>query len=174
MQTGWRSPAQAASRLAPRHSVTIQPVSTAWAVDLGSPTDGGASVLELSDAELDRIFTGIAADRPYLEYRGHDDQQPDCSPQQHRALSLSTGGGIVDGTAGQQADITVNSLALQAGAGIGSSDVLDVAVSNLAFNNSGAGNVAISNAGVLALSAVDGVPSSSNAVGVAQVVRAAR
>jgi len=47
--------------------------------------------------------------------------------------------------------------------------VLDVAVSNLAFNNSGAGNVAISNAGVLALSAVDGVPSSSNAVGVAQV-----
>ena len=37
-------------------SVTIQPVSTAWAVDLGSPTDGGASVLEVSDAELDRIF----------------------------------------------------------------------------------------------------------------------
>ena len=61
---------------------------------------------------------GDAADRQHLEYRGHDDQQPD-SPLNSSALSLSTGGGIVDGTAGQQADITVNSLALQAGAGIG-------------------------------------------------------
>ena len=153
---------------APGHSVTIRPVSTAWAVDLGSPTDGGASVLELSDAELDRIFTGTLRIGS-ISSTGDMTISSQIAPLNSSVLSLSTGGGIVDGTAGQQADITVNSLALQAGAGIGSSDVLDVAVSNLAFNNSGAGNVAISNAGVLALSAVDGVPSSSNAVGVAQV-----
>jgi Ca2+-binding RTX toxin-like protein len=36
--------------------VTIQPVTEGWNVDLGSTTDG-AFALELSDAELDRIFT---------------------------------------------------------------------------------------------------------------------
>ena len=42
---------------APGHSVTIQPASSAWAVDLGSITDTAANTLELADAELDRIFT---------------------------------------------------------------------------------------------------------------------
>ena len=150
-------------------SVTIQPVSTAWAVDLGSPTDGGASVLELSDAELDRIFTDILR-IGRISSTGNMTISSQISPNNIGTLTLSTGGGIVDGTAGQQADITVNVLALQAGAGIGHADFLDLAVTNLRFNNFGIGDVNINDTGVLALSAVDGVPSSSNAVGIAQVV----
>jgi trimeric autotransporter adhesin len=150
-------------------SVTIQPVSTAWAVDLGSPTDGGASVLELSDAELDRIFTDILR-IGRISSTGNMTISSQISPNNIGTLTLSTGGGIVDGTAGQQTDIIAGRLALQAGGGIGHADFLDVAATNLRFNNFGMGDVNISAAGVLALNAVDGVPSSSNAVGIAQVV----
>ena len=40
----------------PAGQVTLRPVSAGWAIDLGSATDV-AFALELSDAELDRIFT---------------------------------------------------------------------------------------------------------------------
>ena len=153
---------------APGHSVTIRPVSTAWAVDLGSPTDGGASVLELSDAELDRIFTGTLRIGS-ISSTGDMTMSSQISPQQLRALrsapavALSTA--LPDSRPTSPSTVSPCRQAPASAA----ADVLDVAVSNLAFNNSGAGNVAISDAGVLALSAVDGVPSSSNAVGVAQV-----
>jgi len=39
----------------PAGQVTLRPVSAGWAIDLGSATDV-AFALELSDAELDRIF----------------------------------------------------------------------------------------------------------------------
>jgi hypothetical protein len=155
--------------LAPGHSVTIQPVSSAWAVNLGSPTDGAASSLELSDAELDRIFTGTLRIGS-ISNTGDMTISSQIAPLNTSTLSLSTGGGIIDGTAGQQSDITVNSLALQAGAGIGHADFLDVAVTNLRFNNSGVGDVNINDAGSLTLAAVDGLASSSNPGGIAQVL----
>src|SRR5439155_20194572 len=40
-------------------SVTIQQVSPAWAINLGSTTDVAAATLELSDAEIDRIFAPL-------------------------------------------------------------------------------------------------------------------
>src|SRR5262249_20567336 len=52
-------------------------------------------------------------------------------------LSLVTGGGIVDGNA-IGADITVTNLALRAAGGMGAADDLNVAVSKLAFQNTGA------------------------------------
>src|SRR5262249_13748576 len=79
-------------------------------------------------------------------------------------LHLITGADVVDGTATEQTDLKVTSLAIEAVTGIGSADDLDIAVSNLAAANSGAaasGNIQISNTGALTLPAgptgVDGV-----------------
>jgi trimeric autotransporter adhesin len=152
----------------PGHSVTIQPVSAAWAVDLGSATNVAASALELWDAELDHISTGTLRIGS-TSSTGITISSQITADGHYDTLSLRTGGAIVDGTAGQQTDITVNNLALHAATGIGSSDFLDVAVSNLAFNNSGAGNVAVSNAAGLTLAAVDGLASSSDTGGGALV-----
>src|SRR5262245_45676070 len=92
---------------APGHSVTIQPASSAWAVNLGSISDAAASTLELADVELDRIFTptlrigntantGDMTISSQITADGHYD-----------TLSLRTGGAIADDTAGEQTDITV-------------------------------------------------------------------
>src|SRR5262249_23617383 len=85
-------------------------------------------------------------------------------------LSLATGGAILDGTPGEQTDITVNNMALRAATGVGSlTDGLDVAVSNLAFNNVSSGDVGVANAGPLTIGAVDGLVSSSSAGAFLQV-----
>src|SRR6185503_20239158 len=81
---------------APGHSVTIQPASSAWAVDLGSITDTAANTLELADAELDRIFTptlriGSTSNTGDITI---SDQITNTSTG---VLSLRTGGAIADG-----------------------------------------------------------------------------
>jgi Ca2+-binding RTX toxin-like protein len=154
---------------APGHSVTIQPFNPGWAVNLGSVTDLAPSTLELSDAELDRVTTPmlqIGKTAVAVLTVG----SPITSDGHYDTLSLRTGGAVVDGTAGEQTEITVHNLALQAGSGIGSADDLDVAVSNLAFNNTTSGNVAVSNATGLTIGAVDGLAASSElGAGFAQV-----
>ena len=67
----------------PGHSVTIQPVSSAWAIDLGSITDAAATTLELADAELDRIFTPTLRIGSTSEHRRHHRQRPDHARGQH-------------------------------------------------------------------------------------------
>jgi len=151
----------------PGQSVTIQPVSSTWSIKLGSPNEG---TLELSDAELDRIFAPTIRIGSTSNLGNITVSNPISPSGGTTTLSLRTGGAIIDGTAGEQTDITVANLALRAASGIGAPDALDVAVSNLAFNNSGMGSVTIRDAGSLTLGPVDGLASSSNAGGLAQVV----
>jgi trimeric autotransporter adhesin len=142
------------------HGVTIQPLSPDWAVDLGSITDAAANTLELSDAELDRIVT------PTLRI-GNTSNTGDITvsgqiTENAGLLALRTGGAIADGTAGEQTDITVTNLALRAATGIGTADDLDIAVSNLAFNNTTSGDVDVSTATGVTIRSLDGLASSSN------------
>jgi hypothetical protein len=158
------------------HGVSIQPVSSAWAVDLGSITDAAVSTLELSDAELDRIFT------PTLRI-GNTSNTGDIivsgqiTENNATLLSLRTGGAIVDGTAGEQTDITVANLALRAATGIGTAAVvgdLNIAASNLAFSNTMSGDVDVRTFAGLTIGAVDGLASSSNNGGNVQVLTSGR
>jgi trimeric autotransporter adhesin len=157
------------SDIAAAHSVTLQSASSAWAINLGSFTDTAAGTLELSDTELDRIST------PTLRIgstamTGDLTVSSQITAQNYDTLSLRTGGGIVDGIAGQANNITVDNLALHAASGIGHSDYINLAVSNLAFDNSGTRDVNLTNASGLTLAAVDGLAASSNAGGFAQVI----
>ena len=153
------------------HGVTIQPASSAWAIDLGSVTDAAASTLELSDAELDRIFThtlriGSASNTGDITVSGQ------ITENNAGLLSLGTGGAIADGTAGETADITVANLALRAASGIGTAAVagdLNIAVSNLAFSNTTSGDVYLRPAAAVTIRPVDGLASSSNNGGNVQV-----
>jgi Ca2+-binding RTX toxin-like protein len=155
--------------MAPGHNVTIQPGSTAWAVNLGSATDVAANTLELSDAELDRILTPALRIGSPSNTGDITVSSPITADGHYDTLSLRTGGSIVDGTAGEQGDITVNSLALRAATGIGSANDMDVAVSNLAFDNITSGNVVVDDAAGLTIGAVDGLVLSSNDGGVTLV-----
>ena len=88
------------------------------------------------------------------------------APAGWNKLSLQTGAAIVDGnTVG--ADLTVTGLALRAVTGIGSSDSLDTAVSNLAVSNTTGGNVAVANTArsVVTSSAIDGLTGVANSGG---------
>src|SRR5207248_7807964 len=87
------------------------------------------------------------------------------APAGYSTLSLVTAGAIVDSTLTEQTDITVASLALQAATGIGDADNLNVAVSNLAANNSTSGNLQVSNTGALTVPAtpIAGVAGVTNA-----------
>src|SRR5262249_59498083 len=76
-------------------------------------------------------------------------------------------GAIIDGTAGEQPDLIVSNLLLQAIGSIGAADDIDVQVHNLAFNNFNlfsAANPAIniSNTGALTITAVAGTTRSGN------------
>jgi Ca2+-binding RTX toxin-like protein len=141
--------------------VTIQPVSGGRLIDLGSIGDAAVNSLQLSDAELDRIFTPIL--RAGNATAGNITVSASIAAVtgSYGTLSLSTGGGILDGTGTEQADLTVNSLALRSANGIGAADDLDTAVSLLAFNNT-IGAVNIVNTGPLTIGSVDGLASSSN------------
>jgi trimeric autotransporter adhesin len=158
------------SDIAAAHSVTLQSVSSAWAINLGSTTDVAAGTLELSNAELSRISTPTLRIGSTAMTGDITVSNPISLDDDYSTLSLRTGGGIVDGTAGEQADIIVDNLALRAATGIGHSDFLNVAVSNLAFENSGTRDVNLANASGLTLAAVDGLAASSNAGGFAQVI----
>ena len=147
-------------------TATLSGFNAGTLIDLGGAD--ATNTLGLTDSELDGINAAtlrIGSTSSFVNVT----ISSQISPNNIGTLALSTGGGIVDGTAGEQADITVANLALQAASGIGHLDPLDVAVSNLAFNNSGFSNVNINNAAGLTLAAVDGLASSSNVGGAAQV-----
>jgi Ca2+-binding RTX toxin-like protein len=145
--------------------VTIQPASADWAINLGSATDSAASTLELSDAELDRIFTPILRLGSASNAGDVTVSSQITSDGHYDTLSLRTGGAILDGTAGEQTDITVANLALRAATGIAVANNFDLAVSNLAFSNTTSGTVTVLNAAPLTISAIDGLVFSSNAGG---------
>ncbi|HEX2727097.1 MAG TPA: hypothetical protein VHN20_14855, partial [Beijerinckiaceae bacterium] len=136
-------------------SVNLLPVSAAWTIDLGSAGDGAANTLELSDAELDRIFTQTLR-IGNLGNTGPINVTSQITGTTYPTLSLSTAGGVVDATGGEQTDLTVTRLAVRSGNGIGSANDLDTAVSFLAFQNTG-GAVNISNTGALTIDTVDGL-----------------
>jgi trimeric autotransporter adhesin len=153
----------------PGRGVTIQPVSADWAVNLGSTSDAAANTLELSDAELDRVSTlrlrigsasstGDVTLTSQITADGHYD-----------TMSLRSGGAILDGTAAEQTDITVNKLALQAATGIGSGGAgdIDTAVSNVVFG--AGGDVSIFNTGALTITPIDGL-AAANSGGAADVI----
>ena len=140
--------------------VTIQQASAAWAINLGSVTDAAATTLELSDAELDRVFTPLLRIGGVAN-TGNITLSAPISPAGVTTLSLRTAGAIVDGTVAESSDITVANLALRAGTGIGSADDIDTAVTNLAFNNAG-GAVNVANIGALTINAVDDLATSAN------------
>ena len=73
-------------------------------------------------------------------------------------LALETAGAVEDGTAGEQADLTVTNLVIRSGTGITG---LDTAVTNLAFANID-GAVDLGNTGALTIAALDGLTTSSN------------
>src|SRR5262245_3231584 len=148
--------------------VTLQPLSAGQAISLGGADSAG--VLGLTDAELDHVTASVlrignTSIQGNLTLTGQI-----TSDGHYDTLSLATGGAILDGTAGEQTDITVNNLALRAATGVGSlADGLDVAVSNLAFDNVSSGDVVVANAGPLTIGAVDGLVSSSSAGAFVQV-----
>jgi hypothetical protein len=151
-------------------SVNLQPVSSDRSINLGSTNDAAAGTLELSDAELDSIFTPILRIGSTAITGNITVTSQIASDGDYATLSLRTGGGIVDGIAAPGTDVTVDNLALRAATGIGvSSAIFEIAVSNLAFENSGNGVVNIENASGLTLAAVDGLAASANAGGSAQV-----
>jgi hypothetical protein len=77
-------------------------------------------------------------------------------------LVLQAVGGIVDGTAGEQTDLTVTNLGIKVSTGIGDADDLDIAVTKLGFRNVTSGAVNISNSGDLTIGSVFDVTSSTN------------
>jgi trimeric autotransporter adhesin len=151
--------------------VTLAPLDFSETISLGGADSAG--VLGLTDAELDHVTAsvlqigspGISINQGDLRLTGQI-----TSDGHYDTLSLATGGAILDGTAGEQTDITVNNLALRAATGVGSlTDGLDVAVSNLAFDNVSSGDVIVANAGPLTIGSVDGLVSSSSAGAFVQV-----
>ena len=130
-------------------SVTIQPVTAGQAIDLGSATDAAAGTLELSDAELDRVFSpllriGDAADS------GDVTITAPLTLANATTLALRTAGAILSAGAGTA---VVANLALAAGTGVGP---LTVQVGKLAATTI-VGPVEVTNVGDLLVGTVDGV-----------------
>ena len=109
--------------------MTLQAVSSARAIDLGSFTDLAASTLEISNLELSRISTPTLRIGSTAMTGDLTVSQEITADGHYDTLSLRTGG-IVDGVAGPSTQITVDNLALRAATGIGHSDFIRVAVSN--------------------------------------------
>ena len=97
-------------------AVTLAPASGSpgRAISLGSEVAGS---LSLTDAELDRVSAGVL--KIGSATAGDITLSDAISPANAATLSLETGGAVVDGTAGEQPDITVTSLAITASTGIG-------------------------------------------------------
>src|SRR4029079_6721585 len=112
-------------------AVQLSTATTGWGVDLGSTTDAGASVLELSDAELDRI----TASAPLAIYaRGTMTLSSGISPQGVNTLNLLADGAVLDAN-NSGPDVTVASLMIDAAAGIGmASNPLETVISTLEAN----------------------------------------
>jgi len=132
--------------------VTLVTADSSTLIDLGGADASGT--LGLTNDELNTITAGtlVIGDAN----SGTITISDAISLSTVDTLELITAADIVDGnTSG--ADITVASLALVAGTGIGSSDALELAVSNLAFRNTTSGDVQIENTGALTITTIGSV-----------------
>lgn len=125
--------------------------------DLGSAASGG---LNLTQTELDTVTAGqlrltVAANITLS-------QSVTLANAKVPTLLLEAVGGIIDGTAGEQTDLTVTNLGIKTSTGIGDADDLDVAVTNLAFRNVTSGGVHISSALDLTINSVFDITTSTN------------
>ena len=94
-------------------TITIRPASNSWAVLLGSATDVAAGTLELSDAELDRLFAAsLAVGRS--SNTGALSVSAALSPANASTMTLLGAGGF-SGPSG----ITVTNLAFTDGSAVG-------------------------------------------------------
>jgi len=140
--------------------VIIVPDDAGDIITLGADTVGA---LGLTDADLDRVTTGIlqigttATSGAGISIVGQITQ----AGSGYTTLLLETQGAITDNTAGEQDDITVQSLALSADTGIGAAGNgdIDIAVTNLAALNTSAttGIINVTNSATpLNIATVDG------------------
>ncbi len=141
--------------------VTLVPTSPAQVINLGT---NAAGQLGLTDAELDQVTaTGVLGIGSASNTGGISTTNTmSQAGSGYTTLSLHTDGAVVDGTATEQPDITVTNLALVAGNGIGAADPLDLAVTNVALDNT-AGAVQIFNNGPLTIGTVDGLSGATSA-----------
>ncbi len=151
--------------------VTIQQVSPAWNIDLGSATDAAANTLELSDAEFDRITAGIIRVGDPTN-TGNITVTSAISPAGTTVLALRTAGTIADGTGTEQADLIVANLQLRAGTGTGTAGTgdIDVDVTTLAALNTTSGDIFVSDVSDLSVGTVDGTTGVTNAAAGGAVV----
>jgi hypothetical protein len=138
--------------------VTLQTKTAGTAISLGGAD--GAGRLGLNDVELDRIKAGTlrigrndASASGTITLSSLVDLTTGANTV--ATLHLLTGANVVDGTPSEQTDLKVQNLAIDAATGIGSVNDLNVAVGHLGFRNTTSGNVRISDAGALTVTAVD-------------------
>ncbi|WP_044558833.1 MBG domain-containing protein [Azospirillum sp. B4] len=120
-------------------TVTLAPVTSGWAVDLGSASDATTGTLELSAAELDRVTASTLVVDPPVS--GDIVISTAIAPAHAGTLVLEAGGAISQASG---ATITVGSLGLNAGGAITLTQANSVgtlaanAGGVLAFTNTGA------------------------------------
>jgi filamentous hemagglutinin family protein len=148
-------------------TATLRQFTPGQLIDLGGADAVGT--LGLTAAEIDRVTAGIL--RIGNVTSGNITVTAPIAPAGTSRLTLRTGGAVIDGNAVGN-DITEANLAIISSTGIGSANALETAVTFLAFNNSVSGNVNIDNSGVLTITSLDGVTTSSNAGGTTTITTA--
>ena len=152
--------------------ITTAPVNA----NLGSTAAG----FNFSQAELDTITAKVLHINPSGNITISQSITLDPLKVPTLSLEASFGGAgnaglIIDGTAGEQADLIVKNLALQAIGNIGAADDIDVQTSTLAFSNynffgNATPDIDISNTGSLTIGSVADLTASNNNSGKVNVV----
>ncbi|MDA1165598.1 MAG: hypothetical protein O3B13_21080, partial [Planctomycetota bacterium] len=143
--------------------VTLRSNNDGDAIDLGTD-NGSANTLDITDPEIDQITAAVI--RVGHTGAGNLTITNQIDPANSDTLSLITGGAVIDGTAGEQADITVNNLRISAETGIGAANDIDINVTTLAFTNDTSGQVNITDtAGGVTVDDVDTITTSSAVAG---------
>ena len=75
---------------------------------------------------------------------------------------IQANAGVITDNNGASMNITAGQAELSAANGIGSGDALETTITNLAYNNTASGNVAITNTGALVVNSVGAIVTSSN------------
>lgn len=141
-------------------TATLRQFTPGQSIDLGGADAVGT--LGLTAAEINNVTAGVL--RIGNVTSGNITVSAPIAPTGTSRLTLRTGGAVIDGNA-VGSDITVANLAILSSTGIGSADPLETAATFLAFNNSVSGDVNIANSGVLTITSLDGITTSSNAGG---------
>lgn len=142
--------------------VTIQNFTPGRPIMLGINTAGTLGVTESEldrvKAETLRIGRNDASGSGNITLKALVDLTTASTPGGFTVptLHLLTAGGVIDGIS-TSTNLQVQSLAIEAATGIGSTNDLSLSVTNLAFRNTTSGNVQITNQGALTITAVDTV-----------------